>query len=245
MDSLSGLGGPDWFRLGDRDLGTHLERTRRLGEGHSLSQVTHQFCAAWGVRTPVLPMSDDAVPTLVATDEGELPFQEYFVRRRCQPRVTGFRFLGVERAKPAQGVREALEEAQLVVICPSNPWVSVNPILAVPGIRARVTARTVVAVSPIIGGQAVKGPAAKMFAELGLAPSALAVARHYGAQAGGGLLTGFILDRVDEDQGSRIVALGVQVLLTDTLMNTPSDRLHLAEKVLAFGETLLSKESGE
>jgi LPPG:FO 2-phospho-L-lactate transferase len=239
MESLAELGGPDWFRLGDRDLGTHLERTRRLREGHPLSQITRSFCQAWGVRPSIYPMSDDPVPTVVSTEEGELPFQEYFVRRRCQPRVKGFRFQGAERAAPAPRVLEALQAAQLVVICPSNPWVSVDPILAVPGVRDLVIARTVVAVSPLIGGRAVKGPAAKMFAELGLAPSALTVAHHYGAQSGGGLLTGFILDGVDEDQRDPIVELGVQALVADTLMKTPSDRLRLAEKALNFGEQLL------
>jgi len=228
-ESFSQLGGPDWFRLGDRDLGTHLERTRRLDGGQPLSRITADFCAAWGVAHRILPMSDDPIPTVVLSEEGELAFQEYFVARRCQPEVRGFRFEDVERAKPAPGVLSALEEAELVVICPSNPWVSVDPILAVPGVRQAVAERAVVAVSPIIGGRAVKGPAAKMYRELGLEPSALAVAEHYGS-----LLDGLVFDQVDDALKGDIEALGVKTLTTDTLMKSPQDRLRLAQQVLEF-----------
>lgn len=234
LEVIAGLGGPAWFRLGDRDLGLHLERTRRLRLGQPLSQVTGDFCAALGVRPRVLPATDDPAPTWVETDEGVLPFQEYFVHRQCRPRVSGFRFEGVEAARPAPGVLEALEAAQLVVICPSNPWVSVDPILAVPGIRQVIQGRAVVAVSPIIGGQTVKGPAAKMYAELGIQPSALAVARHYA-----GLLSGFVMDQIDAGQANAVRELRIQPLVTGTLMKTPSDRRRLAEEVLAFGAYLL------
>lgn len=230
LESLGALGGPTWFRLGDRDLGLHLERTRRLRMGQSLSLVTQHFCRAMGIGAAVLPMSDDATPTWVYTIEGDLPFQEYFVRRQCQPKVTGFRFEGAERARPSPGVLEALDRADLVVICPSNPWVSIDPILAIPGIRPAVQARRVVAVSPIIGGQTVKGPAGKMFLELGITPSALAVAEHYAE-----LLTGFVLDRVDENLAEQIQALKVQTLATDTIMKTPLDRARLAKEVVEFG----------
>jgi LPPG:FO 2-phospho-L-lactate transferase len=148
LESVGALGGPTWFRIGDRDLGLHLERTRRLEAGEQLSQI--------------------------------LPFQEYFVHRQCHPRVSGFRFADVKQAHPAPGVLAAMREADLVVICPSNPWVSVDPILSIPGVRPTIDGQLVVAVSPIVGGQAIKGPAAKMYAELGIEPSALAVARHYG-----------------------------------------------------------------
>lgn len=230
LESLGALGGPTWFHLGDRDLGLHLERTRRLRMGQSLSQVTQHFCRALGIAPEVLPMTDDAMPTWVYTTEGELPFQEYFVRRQCQPQVTGFRFEGAERARPSPGVLEALDRADLVVICPSNPWVSIDPILAIPGIRPAVQARRVVAVSPIIGGQTVKGPAGKMFLELGIPPSALAVAQHYA-----GLLNGFVLDRTDENLTEQIHALKVQTLATDTIMKTPLDRAQLAKEVVEFG----------
>jgi len=235
LQSLEELGGPAWFHLGDRDLGTHLERTRRLSLGQPLSQVTRLFCQAWKIPITVLPVTDDPAPTVVLTTQGELSFQEYFVHRQCQPSVTGFRFEGIEQARPAPGVLEALREADLVLFCPSNPWVSIDPILAVPGVRqALVDARgnrglPVVAVSPIIGGKTVKGPAAKMFAELGILPSALAVAEHYGS-----LCSGFVLDLLDEKLAEEIRCLGLKTLATDTLMNHPEDRLRLAAEVLAF-----------
>ena len=238
LESLAALGGPSWFRLGDRDLGTHLERTRRLRAGQPLSQITADFCRAWGVGPTVLPMSDDPLPTIVLTPEGELPFQEYFVRRRCEPQVTGFRFEGAERAAPAPGVLEALRDADLIVICPSNPWVSIDPVVSVPGVREAVAARPVVAVSPIIGGQAVKGPAAKMYAELGIEPSALAVARHFDA-----LIDGFVFDKVDSLQTAEIRALSIEPFVTATIMRTLADRKQLAEEVLKFGEEIVKRKA--
>jgi LPPG:FO 2-phospho-L-lactate transferase len=230
LEVLGAIGGPTWFRLGDRDLGLHLERTRRRRLGQPLSRITRDFCAALGVNQTVMPMTDDVTPTWVYTNEGELPFQDYFVRRQCQPTVTGFRFAGAEQARPAPGVLEALAVADLVVFCPSNPWVSLDPILAIPGIRAGVQARPVVAVSPIIGGQTVKGPAGKMFQELGIAPSALAVAEHYQ-----GLVRGFAIDRTDAALAGAVSGLGMQVLVTETLMKTPADRVRLAKEVVDFG----------
>lgn len=235
LEHLVALGGPAWFRLGDRDLGTHLERTRRLRLGQTLSQITRHFCQVWGIGITVLPASDDSVPTWVYTEEGEMPFQEYFVHRQCRPVVTGFRFEGSQQARPAPGVQGALETADLVIFCPSNPWVSIDPILAIPGIQEAMEDRPVVAVSPIIAGAAVKGPAAKMYAELGIQPSALAVARHYA-----GLLAGFVLDQLDEHQAHSVEILGARVHLTDTLMRTPQDRRRLAEEVLKFGASLAS-----
>jgi LPPG:FO 2-phospho-L-lactate transferase len=235
LETIGALGGPTWFRLGDHDLGVHLERSRRLRQGEPLSALTRSFCQAWGINNSVLPMTDDKVPTWVYTDEGELPFQEYFVHRQCHPRVTGFNFAGVEQAHPAPGVLAALQQADLIVICPSNPWVSIGPILALPGVSEAIEEgnRPVVAVSPIIGGQAVKGPAAKMYAELGIQPSALAVARHYGS-----LLTGFVLDDQDADQAQAVNQMGVKTLVANTLMKTPEDRTRLAQAVLAFGSSL-------
>ena len=235
LKSVELLGGPTWFWLGDRDLGTHLERTRRLQAGEGLSAVTADFCRAWGVRIRVLPMSDQAVHTLVDTEEGELAFQHYFVQRRCEPKVKGFRFSGLDQAKPAPGVIEALNAAQLIIICPSNPWVSVAPILALGEIRAALAGQSVVAVSPIIGGKAVKGPAAKMFAELGIEPSALAVAKYYGS-----LLDGFVLDQQDAGQANRVRELGIMPLASATLMQDRADRARLAEEVLKFGSALPS-----
>jgi LPPG:FO 2-phospho-L-lactate transferase len=240
LNTLAELGGPAWFRVGDRDLGLHLERTRRLRLGQPLSQVTKHICSTFGIGPRIIPMSDQPLPTWVETDQGELPFQEYFVRRQCQPKVNGFRFEGIENACPAPGVLASLQAAQLVVICPSNPWVSIDPILAVPGVRDAVRACPVLAVSPIIGGQAVKGPAAKMYAEMGIQPSALSVARHYND-----LLSGFVLDRVDADQAPAVRALSIQPRVTDTWMKTRQDRRRLAEEVIDFGMTLIEVRGGD
>lgn len=230
LESLSLFGGPAWFRLGDQDLGLHLERTRRRHLGQPLSQIVQHFCQVLGIRAQILPMTDDFIPTWVYTREGEMPFQEYFVRRQCQPIVTGFDFQGAESASPAPGVLDAIQSADLVVFCPSNPWVSLDPILSVPGIRPSMGVCPVVAVSPIIGGQTVKGPAGKMFAELGIPPSAAAVARHYAD-----LLTGFVLDRLDSELGPEIQQLGMKTWITDAIMKTPLDRARLAKEVIDFG----------
>lgn len=230
MANLKRLGASDWFNLGDSDLATHLERTRRLKAGHSLSRITRDFCAAWGIRHAVLPMSDDPVRTMVDTDEGELPFQEYFVHRRCEPRVKGFRFAGAEAASPAAGTREAIQSADAVVICPSNPWVSIDPILAVLAPLSRNSGEgsrvRVVAVSPIIAGKTVKGPAAKMFAELGIEPSALAVAKHYEK-----FLSGIVVDSLDSELAKQI---RIPSHVTNTLMTSDADRARLAQETLDF-----------
>ena len=225
ISNIEKLGGPNWFRLGDQDIATHLERTRRMKEGQSLSQITKDFCAAWGIKHTVLPMTDSPVRTMVDTDEGELAFQEYFVHRHCEPRVKGFRFDGVNSAEPAPGAREAIDSAEAIVICPSNPWVSVDPILRV----IQKINKPVIAVSPIIGGKTVKGPAAKMYLEFGIEPSALAVAEHYR-----NILAGFVLDSVDSEIESNIKQLGIRTLVTDTLMNNLTDRTRLAQDVLNF-----------
>ena len=225
ISNIEKLGGPNWFRLGDQDIATHLERTRRMKEGQSLSQITKDFCAAWGIEHTILPMTDSPVRTMVDTDEGELAFQEYFVHRQCAPSVKGFRFDGVQAAEPVIGVREAIDSAEAIVICPSNPWVSVDPILRV----IQKINKPVIAVSPIIGGKTVKGPAAKMYLELGIEPSALAVAKHYR-----NILAGFVLDSVDSEIENNIEQLGIRTLVTDTLMNNLTDRTRLAQDVLNF-----------
>jgi LPPG:FO 2-phospho-L-lactate transferase len=183
-------------------------------------------------------MTDDSVATIVDTvEQGELAFQEYCVHQHCEPTVKGFRFAGVESARPAPGVLEALERADAVVFCPSNPWVSIDPILATltrPSATLSLSGRgTVVAVSPIIGGQTVKGPAAKMFAELGITPSALAVAEHYGSS-----VSGMVIDSVDAALKDDIEKLGQRVLIINTLMKTQTDRIHLAQAVLNSIERL-------
>jgi LPPG:FO 2-phospho-L-lactate transferase len=225
LENIQKLGGPGWFRIGDKDFATHLARTHLLGAGQTLSQVTRFFCQAWGIRHLVLPMSDQPVHTMVNTvDQGELTFQEYFVHQKCEPRVRGFRFSGIESAVPAPGALEAIEKADAIVICPSNPWVSIDPILALNGLRGAIPRKAVLAVSPIIGGRTVKGPAAKMYHELGIRPSALAVAKHYA-----GLLTGFIIDNTDSDLAS---GFSIPIFITQTLMNNRNDRRNLAQDVL-------------
>jgi len=222
ISNLENLGGESWFRLGDQDLATHIERARRLKDGQPLSQITREFCRAWGVEQTILPMCDSPVRTRVQTDAGELPFQEYFVHRQCQPRVQSFRFDGIEAAQPAPGAQEALAAADAVILCPSNPWVSIDPILRVLPIHNK----KVVAISPIINGKAIKGPAAKMYAELGIEPSALAVARHYQT-----LLSGFILDEQDKALAEET---RLPTLVTNTIMKNNADRAQLAERVIQF-----------
>ena len=231
MEAVAVLGGPDWFRLGDLDLATHLERTRRLRAGQPLHEIAAAFCKTWGVKARVLPVTNESVPTVVLTDEGELAFQEYFVRKRWQPRVRGFRFVGAENARPAPGVLESLRTADAVLIAPSNPFVSIDPILAIPGVRDALAGKPVLAVSPIIGGKAVKGPAAKMFRELGYEPSAAAVAEHYR-----GLVSHFVLDEADADQAAAVREIVPHVLVTDTLMTDATKRVELARTVLSWLE---------
>jgi LPPG:FO 2-phospho-L-lactate transferase len=230
LEEIQRLGGPAWFRLGDRDLATHLERTRRLRAGETLSQVMQALCRQWDVRAQVLPVSDEPVATIVQTlQHGNLPFQDYFVRLQCEPQVTGFHFQGIEAARPAPGVLAAIRAADAVVICPSNPWVSIAPILAVPGVRAAIQGKRVIAVTPIIGGKAVKGPAAKMYAELGIQPSAQAVAVGYS-----NLLTDFVIDVMDANQADKIRDQNVRVMIAQTMMTTPADRTRLAAEILEW-----------
>jgi LPPG:FO 2-phospho-L-lactate transferase len=224
---LKRLRAPDWFQLGDRDLATHLERTRRLIDGESLSQITAYFCQIWGVQHPVLPMSDDPVQTWLLTDEGELPFQEYFVYYHYQPIVRDIQFRGIEKAKPAPEVLGALNQADVILFCPSNPFVSIDPILGLDGVRKACLNHKVLAVSPIIGGKAIKGPAAKMFEELGITPSPVAVAQHYA-----GLLNGLVMDNLDAQLAAEVQQIGIRTLVTDTLMDNSLARYNLAQILL-------------
>jgi LPPG:FO 2-phospho-L-lactate transferase len=234
MAALEALGGETWFRLGDADLAIHVERSRRLAAGETLSAITDDFRTRLAVRARIAPMCDQPVRTMVLSADGILPFQRYFVERRCEPKVTGFEFRGAAKARLSPAVREALAGGSLeaVVICPSNPFISVDPILAVPGMREAIAAcrAPVVAVSPIIGGRAIKGPTAKMMAELGMSASAKAVADHYA-----GLLDGFVLDAAD---GAEAAAIGLPCLATRTLMTSEDDKRALAAEVLAFARRL-------
>jgi LPPG:FO 2-phospho-L-lactate transferase len=233
LERLELLGAPAWFRLGDRDLALHIERTRRLRAGERKTDVTLELSRRLGVRPRVLPMTDSEVPTRVLTRDGELDFQDYFVRQRCEPVVTGFRFAGIEDALPAPEVVQALDAADVVLFGPSNPFVSIEPILSLPGVRERIAAKPSAAVSPIVGGQAIKGPAAKMLQELGLDASAEAVARRYS-----GFIGGYVIDRQDEGLAASIEAQGFAVLVTNTVMLNDDDRRRLAQATLDFSRGL-------
>jgi LPPG:FO 2-phospho-L-lactate transferase len=232
---LARYGAPTWFRLGDRDLATHIVRTQRLRAGERLTDVTARLTRGLAISTRLLPMSDDPVRTKVRTDEGWLDFQDYFVRRGQADDVLEIRFAGIDRARPTPQVLDALAAAELIVVAPSNPFVSVGPILAVPGMLdalQRATARTL-AVSPIVGGAAVRGPAAAMLRTLeSREPTAAAIAAHY-AQHYPGLLDVLVIDSVDGAQAAQIAATGIAPLVTDTLIGDEPNRRRLAGELLA------------
>lgn len=229
---LRRYGAETWFNLGDRDLATHIRRTQMLREGATLSQVTAELCRALGVRHPVVPMSDDPVSTVLTTDLGELPMQEYFVRRQAKPSVTAVHYRGATDAQPAPTLLQALDEASLVVLCPSNPWLSLGPILAIPGIRQGLLhlAGKIVAVSPLVGGAALRGPAAKLMAELGEEVSSLGVARHYL-----GLCDTLVIDEQDAALAPDIEALGIHAVVAPIIMSSQDDKIALAQRVLELG----------
>jgi LPPG:FO 2-phospho-L-lactate transferase len=234
MAALNGLGGENWFQLGDGDLAMHVERSWRLAQGATLSEVTARLCGALGIGVRVLPMSDDPVRTRLLTTDGWLDFQEYFVHRQCRPALREFMFAGAKEARPQPDALAALKRKDLraIVICPSNPFVSVEPILAVPGIRAAIqqSQAPVVAVTPIIGGKAIKGPAAKMMAELGLDVSAAAVARRYL-----GIIDAFVIDQSDPLPAS---LPDIKFFRAQTLMSTTETREQLAKSMLQTADSL-------
>ncbi|MEI6291153.1 MAG: 2-phospho-L-lactate transferase [Chloroflexota bacterium] len=228
IENVKLLGGDTWFNVGDKDLATHLDRTTRLKNGEPLSSIVKHFCNNWNINTSVIPMTDDVVSTIVDTVEfGELPFQTYFVKNKCLPAVTGFRFSGIEEAMPAPGVLSKINEADAVVFCPSNPWVSIDPILKINSMKDALNGKKIFAVSPIINGNTIKGPAAKMYQELGFEPSSFSVANHYS-----GLVTDFVLDVQDYKLGPKIKNLGINTHIIDTIMKNNSDRIKLAQFVL-------------
>ncbi len=229
------LGGEAWFRLGDKDLALHLLRNRWLNEGATLTETADRLRRALAVPSRILPMCNQPVRTLVHTDEGDLPFQDYFVRRRCEPTFRGLTFVGVDKATLSPEVSESLRAAAQIIICPSNPYLSVDPILSVPGLREMIeaSAAPVVAVSPIVGGRALKGPAAKMMREMGhINHLPLTIVEHYA-----GLLDGFILDQQDRAEQSR---LPLPSLATDTIMTGLPSKQRLAAEVLQFGRSLMA-----
>jgi len=238
LEALGRLGEETWFRLGDRDLATHIARTARLRAGRRLTEVCLELQRSLGVATPILPMTDDPVRTHVRTADGWLAFQDWFVRLRQRPAVSEIRFDGIEAARPTAEVLAALEAAEVVVIAPSNPLVSIGPILAVPGLRAAIETAgargaPIVAVSPIVAGKALRGPADRMLADLGLESTARGVARLYAGLAGG-----FVLDSADADQEADVEAMGLATLVVDTIMVDDTTRRRLAADVLAFAASM-------
>jgi LPPG:FO 2-phospho-L-lactate transferase len=230
------LGGEDWFRLGDQDIALHLRRSEWLHQGIRLSEITDRLRRALGVPSIVLPMSDEPVRTLVHTDEGDLPFQHYFVRLRCEPMVMDLSFVGAESARVPEAASKAIMNADLILFCPSNPYLSIDPILSVPGMRRLLQDAPApkLAVSPIVGGTAIKGPAAKMMRELGQMVSPLTVIDHFDE-----LLDGFVLDKADAEIAG---AVQVPTLVTETLMTDLASKTKLAQEILAFAEQLVETQ---
>jgi LPPG:FO 2-phospho-L-lactate transferase len=235
IKELKALGGEDWFLIGDKDLATHIDRTRRLKEGQPLSRIVQDFCVLWNVGYSVLPMSDQTVGTIVCTIEyGDISFQEYFVRKKCEPTIKSFRFDGIENAEPAPGVIDSIEQADAIVICPSNPWVSINPILNIPNILPSLKKKLIIAISPIVDGKSIKGPAAKMFSELGIDPSAFSVAKQYKD-----IIRAIVIDNQDLSLAREIYRLGIIPFNTNIVMKTTEDRQNLGQDVLNYIERIL------
>lgn len=231
---LEKLESENWFRLGDRDLATHLERTKLIKSGFNLTDVTALLCKKFGIGIDVKPMSDETVNTIVTTEEyGDLPFQEYFVKHHFEPRYISHRFFGIYSAKINTDTRKALQNADIVIICPSNPWLSILPILAVDDMKQLISRKICVAVSPIIGSEAIKGPAAKMFHEMNIHPSAYEVAKIYQ-----GLIDGFVLDNLNSSECDLIRACGIIPMLTDTLMKDKYSKERLAKEIFDFASQL-------
>ncbi|MCA3069079.1 MAG: 2-phospho-L-lactate transferase [Rhodocyclaceae bacterium] len=238
LDALGTIGGETWFRLGDRDLAVHVERTRRLRSGDRLSGITADLCRAFGIRHLVIPATDDRLRTFVDTDEGELAFQDYFVRQRCEPVVRGFRFDGAATARlaaPLAALGCSATRIEGIVLCPSNPWLSIAPMLALPALAALLDAPDipVVAISPIVDGAAVKGPAGKIMRELGHAVDVSGVVAHYGAR-----VDGWVIDERDRSHAGAIAATGHGVCVTDTMMTSPARSAALALEAIALLRSL-------
>jgi LPPG:FO 2-phospho-L-lactate transferase len=230
---LGKYGADTWFNLGDRDLATHIRRTELLRQGAALSQVTAELCQRLGVAHQVLPMSDDPVRTVISTEAGELPMQQYFVQRRSEPRVQSIHYEGADSARPSPAFLSALSQSDLVVFCPSNPFLSVGPILALPGVKERLKEtgqeRLCVAVSPIVGGAAVRGPAGKIMAELGHEVSCVGVAREYQ-----GFCDLFVIDEQDAHLAQEIEKLGMKPVVTSIIMESEADKIALARHILSL-----------
>nr|WP_218626068.1 2-phospho-L-lactate transferase [Bradyrhizobium sp. dw_78] len=240
MEQVARLGGPDWFRLGDRDIATHAIRTGRLRAGDTLTAITADLCRALGISSQLLPMSDDPVRTTIHSRGRALPFQDYFVRLRCDVPVERLSFEGAAAARlnPLVDAMRGDEAPEAIILCPSNPYLSIDPILSVPAMRGwiKATGAPVIAVSPIVGGAAIKGPAAKIMQELDVQPSAASVAAHYR-----GLIDGLVIDTVDDFHAADIQAMGIATNVTGTVMRSIDDRKTLAESCLAFLQAVRSR----
>lgn len=235
LTALQSIGHPVWFKLGDRDIATHIERTRLLQSGKTLTEATSQITQRLGVKHAIFPMTNEPVRTMIDTVElGVIAFQEYFVRHKFQPSMKSIEFSGIQEAKMPDVVRENLELCDMVIICPSNPFVSIDPILSVPGIRNILLQKKVIAVSPLISGRTIKGPAAKLMQELNLDVNSASIAKYYGK-----ILTGFIIDDADHDESESIRQWGIIPLETDILMTGVEGQVRLARKVLDFAHSLL------
>lgn len=237
MEMLRAYGAEDWFNLGDKDLATHLMRKQILDRGATLTDATHHLCERLDVHAQLLPMSDDSVATIVETEQGDLPFQQYFVAQQCKPVVKGLRYSGVDKAEIQKEFKNALEQQELtaIIICPSNPFLSIQPILELEGVKAALqdNPAPVIAVSPIVAGAAIKGPTAKMMQELGLASNAVAIANYYRD-----IVDGFVLDNSDSNLSDTIEELGITVKTCATVMKSLEDKIALAKSVLAFSHQL-------
>ncbi len=233
MQALAEFGGQTWFQLGDKDLAMHLHRKHLLDQDYTLSEATREIADRMGIQHPIVPMSDHKVRTIIETPQGDLPFQHYFVREKCEPRVTGFHFHGADEAPPSPGFDQALHDGALagVIVCPSNPFISIGPILSLPVMRERLSGLNVpvIAVSPIVGGRALKGPTAKIMDELDLRKSPVGVAEYYGD-----FLDGLVIDLVDRDMSGQIEAQGISAHACNTIMKSVEDRVALASDCLSF-----------
>lgn len=227
-------GGPSWFNIGDKDFGIHLERTRRLRAGELLNEITKTFCEILKIQSRIIPMTNQKVTTVLETiDLGRLTFQEYFVHHECKPIIKKIWFEGIENAIPCDEIIKFINEVDLIVICPSNPWVSIDPILSLQGLRESLIDKKVIAVSPIIQKKAIKGPAAKMFSELGYMPSACSVAEHYK-----GVIKGFVLDSLDIEEVELIKHSGIIPYATNTIMKSNQDKVRLAKEIIDFSRNI-------
>ena len=231
LEMLKRYGEDTWFNLGDQDLATHIRRTQMLRGGATLSEVTRELSRHLGIDQAIFPMTDYVVRTVLSTDEGELPMQQYFVRRRAEPKVKAVKYIGADSATPSSTFKEALANSAMIVVCPSNPALSVGPILALPGMRASIASfgGPRVAVSPIVGGDSVKGPAGKIMAELGLEVSVVGIAKEYS-----GLCDHLVIDRRDEKLAPAVADTGLTPIVTNTIMETLNDKTILAQEILAL-----------